>query len=313
VLRTSLIRTARAIGVLLVSTFICFLLTFGNGPGIARAVVGIRANEEAAARKLAELGLDRPLLDQYWSWLFGVLHGDLGRSYFSGQTVIDALSVRAPVTLGITTVVIVLTAIVAMFLGVGAATRGGWIDRLVQFLSVLGTALPSFIVAIGLTFAFAVALRWLPATGYVSPEQGALAWLASITLPSLSLLVGSIAGAAQQFRAATLETLSCDWVRTLRARGVPERLVIFQHVLRNSAGPGLTVLSLSVFSVLGGAVFIEQVFALPGLGKLGVQSALKGDVPMVMGTVLVTILVVLVVNFLGDTANTALNPKARAK
>lgn len=312
-LRTSLIRAARAIGVLLVSTFLCFVLTFGNGPGIARAVVGIRASEEDAARKLAELGLDRPLLEQYWSWLTGVLQGDLGRSFFSGQTVVDALSVRAPVTLGITAVVIVLTAIAAVLLGVTAATRGGWTDRVVQFLSVLGTAVPSFIVAIGLTFAFAVALRWLPATGYVPLDQGVGPWLASITLPALSLLVGSVASAAQQFRAATLETLSRDWVRTLRARGVSERDIVFRNVLRNSAGPGLTVLSLQVFGILGGAVFIEQVFALPGLGKLGIQSALKGDVPMVMGTVLVTILVVLVVNFIGDLANTALNPKARAK
>jgi peptide/nickel transport system permease protein len=126
-------------------------------------------------------------------------------------------------------------------------------------------------------------------------------------------LVGSVTSAAQQFRAAMIETLSRDFVRTLRARGVPERQVIFRNVLRNSAGPGLTVLSLTVFGVLGGAVFIEQVFALPGLGKLGVDSAVKGDVPVLMGTVLVTILVVLVVNLIGDIANAALNPKTRAK
>lgn len=312
-LRTFLIRGARAIGVLFVSTFLCFMLTFGNGPGIARAVVGIRASEEDAARKLTQLGLDRPLLEQYWSWLTGVLRGDLGQSFFTGQTVANALSVRAPVTLGITAVVIVLTAIIAVLLGVGAAVRGGWADRLIQVLSVFANAFPSFVLAIILTFVFAVSLRWLPATGYVPPDKGVGAWLASIALPSIALLVGSVTSAAQQFRAATIETLSRDFVRTLRARGVPERQVIFRNVLRNSAGPGLTVLSLTVFGVLGGAVFVEQIFALPGLGKLGVESAVKGDVPVLMGTVLVTILIVLIVNFLGDMANTALNPKARAK
>lgn len=291
----------------------CFLLTFGNGPGIARAVVGVQASDKDAARKLAQLGLDRPLLEQYWNWLTGALHGDLGRSYFTGQSVVNALSVRAPVTLGITAVVIVLTAIIAVLLGVGAATRGGRIDRTIQLLSVFANAFPSFVLAIALTFVFAVTLRWLPATGYVSPDKGVLLWLASITLPSIALLVGSVTSAAQQFRAATIETLSRDFVRTLRARGVPEREVIFKNVLRNSAGPGLTVLSLTVFGVLGGAVFIEQIFALPGLGKLGVESAVKGDVPVLMGTVLVTIVVVLAVNFVGDLANAALNPRTRAK
>ncbi|MDR2253590.1 MAG: ABC transporter permease [Bifidobacteriaceae bacterium] len=312
-LRWLVAKAARSIGVLLVSTFAVFSLMFGNGPGIARAVAGLRATDEDVARLVVELGLDRPLPEQYWSWLTGVIHGDLGRSYFTGQSVSSALATRVPVTLGITAVTVALTAVIAVLLGVAAATRGGWVDRGVQFGSVLGTAVPSFIVAIALVFAFAINVRWLPATGYNSPERGIGAWLASITLPTLALLIGSVASAAQQFRAAAIETMSQDFVRTLRARGVAERAVVFRHVLRNSAGPGLTVLSLQVFGVLGGAVFIEQVFAIPGIGQLGNKCAQQGDVPMVMGAVVVTIFVVLIVNFAADLVASLLNPKARAK
>jgi peptide/nickel transport system permease protein len=193
---------------------------------------------------------------------------------------------------------------------VAAAVKGGWIDRVAQLLAVMGAAIPGFIVAIVLVFAFAIAVRLFPATGYVSPDQSVSDWRAAITLPVLALLIGSVANAAVQFRGAVVDTLSRDFVRTLRARGISERLVIFRHVLRNAGGPGLTVLSLQTLGLLGGAIFIEQVFALPGLGQLGVSSARQGDVPIVMGSVLVIIVFVLVVNLLGDLANAALNPKA---
>jgi peptide/nickel transport system permease protein len=183
----------------------------------------------------------------------------------------------------------------------------------VQLLAVMGAAIPGFIVAIVLIFAFAIAVRLFPATGYVSPDQSVSGWLASITLPVLALLIGSVANAAVQFRGAVVDTLSRDFVRTLRARGISERLVIFRHVLRNAGGPGLTVLSLQTLGLLGGAIFIEQVFALPGLGQLSVTSAQQGDVPIVMGSVLVIIVFVLVVNLLGDLANAALNAKARTR
>src|SRR5262249_5248567 len=157
---------------------------------------------------------------------------------------------------------------------------------------------PGFIVAIAIVVTFAIAWRVLPATGYVTPEESIAGWAKSIALPVLALLIGSVASAAQQFRTAVLDTLSPDYVRTLRARGPSDGRVIFRHVLRNAAAPGLTVLSLTMFSLLGGAIFIEQIFALPGVGQLANASAQTDDVPMVMGTVLVTIVIVLVVNFL---------------
>ncbi|ELP64673.1 ABC transporter permease [Streptomyces turgidiscabies] len=304
---------ARAAGIFLVVTFSTFCLMYGNGEGVARATLGMSASASDVRRRMAELGLDRPLLVQFSDWLGGVFTGDLGHSYISGQSVAGALEVRVPVTLALTLITLALTAVIGVVLGVTAAVHGGWVDRVVQFLSVLGTAIPNFVVAIVLVFAFAVYYRAFPATGYTSPEISPGGWLSSITLPVLALLIGSVAGSAVQFRAAVLDNLGRDYVRTLRSRGIPERQILFRHVLRNAGGPGLTVLNLQLIGTLGGAVFVEQIFALPGMGQLGNLSSQAGDVPMVMGTVLVTIVIVIVVNILGDLATMFLNPKARTR
>lgn len=306
-------RLARSLGVLLVVTFATFCLMFGNGSGIARAVLGMNARDADVQREVATLGLDKPLLVQYGHWLGAMVTGNLGKSFYTGQTVTDALSSRVPVTLALVLITLALTVVLGVLLGVTAAVRGGWVDRALQFVSVLGTAVPAFVVAIALVSTFAVAWRVLPATGYVSPQVSVSGWAKSLALPVLALLAGSVASAAAQFRTAVLDTLGRDYVRTLRARGISERHLIFRHVLRNSSGPGLTVLSLTTFGLLGGAVFIEQVFALPGMGQLANQSAQVDDVPVVMGTVLVTTAIVLIVNFLGDLAATLLNPKARTR
>ena len=303
----------RSLAVLLVVTFATFCLMFRNGPGIARSVLGMSATPEGIQTKMAELGLDRPLLVQYGDWLRGAITGDLGQSFYTAESVTGALANRVPLTLTVVILTLLLTAIFSVLLGVVAAVRGGATDRVVQVVSIVGAAVPAFIVAIVLVFTFAIAWRVFPATGYVPPGESVLGWLESVTLPVIALLVGAVAGAAAQFRTAVLDTASKDYVRTLRARGISERAVVWRHVLRNSAGPGMIALSLTMIALLGGAVFIEQVFALPGMGQLAVSSATISDVPMVMGTVLVTVLIVLIVNFLADLATYFLNPKARAR
>ena len=303
----------RSLAVLLVVTFATFCLMFRNGPGIARSVLGMSATPEGIQAKMAELGLDRPLLVQYGDWLQGAITGDLGQSFYTAESVSAALANRVPVTLTMVILTLLLTAILSVLLGVVAAVRGGATDRVVQIVSVVGAAVPAFIVAIALVFTLAIAWRVFPATGYVPPGDSVLGWLESVTLPVVALLVGAVAGAAAQFRTAVLDTASKDYVRTLRARGISERAVVWRHVLRNSSGPGMIALSLTMIALLGGTVFIEQVFALPGMGQLAVSSATISDVPMVMGTVLVTVLIVLVVNVLADLATYFLNPKARAR
>lgn len=306
----SLLRSA---GILLLVSFATFCLMFGNGAGIARAILGYQATDADVQRKVVSLGLDRPLLVQFGDWLVKAVTGNLGESFFTGQTVTSALSTRVPVTLTLVILTLILTLVLSVLLGVAAAVYGGWLDRVLQFVSVLGAAVPPFIIAIVLVFGFAIAIRVFPATGYVSPDRSFSGWILSITLPVLALLIGSVASAASQFRGAVLDALSRDYVRTLRARGIRESHVIFRHVLRNAGGPGLTVLSLQTLGLLGGAIFVEQVMALPGMGQLANLSAQQGDVPMVMGTVVVTILIVLCVNFLGDLANSMLNPKSRTR
>jgi len=303
----------RSLAVFLVVTFATFSLMFRNGPGIARTTLGFSATPEAVEAQMTKLGLDRPLLVQYWDWLTSAVTGDLGRSFYTSESVSGALSSRVPVTLAIVIITLLLTAVLSVLLGVVAAVRGGPTDRVVQVVSILGAAIPGFIVAIALVFTFAINWRVLPATGYVSPDQSVSGWLASVTLPVIALLIGAVAGAAAQFRTAVLDTAGKDYVRTLRARGIPERAVVWRHVLRNSAGPGMIALSLTVIALMGGTVFIEQVFALPGLGQMTLSSALISDVPLVMGTVLVFVLIVLIVNFLADLATYLLNPKARAR
>ena len=311
-IRTIATSVLRAAAVFFVVTFATFAMLYANPAAIARNVLGVSASENAVQAEAVKLGLDRPLPEQYGSWVTGLVHGGFGQSFFTGQPVTTTLGIRVPVTLALMLLTLFFTVVFSVLIGVAAAVRGGWLDRVLQLLAVFGAAVPSFIVAIVLVFAFAIALRVFPATGYVSPDQSLLGWAASITLPVLAILVGSVASAAAQFRGAVKDVLDRDFVRTLRARGMSERAIIYRHVLRNAGGPGLTVLSLQTIALLGGAVIIEQVFALPGIGVLATGTATQGDIPVVMGCVTVAVIGVSVVNLGTDLLTAALNPKARA-
>lgn len=301
----------RGATVFLVVTFATFALIYSNGTGIARGILGTNATDEQVAREVARLGLDQPLSVQYGKWFTGLLQGDLGSSFFTNQPVADILTIRVPVTLSLIVVSMIFTVVISVAIGVLAAVRGGWLDRVLQLFSIIGAAVPSFVVAIALVFAFAVAIRLFPATGWTPPAKGLGPWAVSITLPVLAILMGSAASGAAQFRGTVKDTLDRDFVRTLRSRGMSEKAIILRHVLRNAGGPGLTVMSLQLISLIGGVIVIEQVFSLPGIGVLGNTAVQQGDIPVVMGTVLVTVIIVLVANALSDFANAALNPKAR--
>ncbi|MFF2485102.1 ABC transporter permease [Microbacterium sp. NPDC058062] len=303
----------RALGLFLIVTFITFAVMFTDGLGIARSVLGLSASEEQVAAKAEELGLTRPLIVQYLDYLAGVVRGDLSASFLTGQPVTEALATRIPVTLSLIILTMILTTIFAVVLGATAALYGGWVDRILQFITVLGAAVPGFIIAMGLIFAFAIAVPMYPATGYIRLTDDPQGWLWSLTLPVISLLIGTIAASAAQFRGSVADTLSQDYVRTLRSRGIPSAPLLFRHVLRNAAGPGLIVLSLTMLGLLGAALFIEAIFALPGIGQLIISAALAGDVPMVMGTVIFAMLLVLIVNLAADILVGILNPKSRIR
>jgi peptide/nickel transport system permease protein len=304
-------RTLLALSQMLVISAVAFFLLYLSSSGIARTILGEQATEEQVAAKTAELGLDRPLPVRYVEWLLGVFQGDLGRSYFTPQDVSDALISRLPTTLSLLIATTIVAALIAFALGIAAAVYRGWLDRLVQILSIAGYAIPGFLFALLLVIVFAINLGWLPATGYVQLSADPLGWLKTVILPIAALSIGMIAATAQQVRGAVIDVLRQDYVRTLRSRGLSEREIIFKHVLRNASGTGLTVLGLQFVGLLGGAIVVEQIFALPGLGTVAIQYTSRGDIPVVMGLLIITSLIVAVVNLLVDLGVGFLNPKAR--
>lgn len=300
-------------GVLLL--FVISVLTFGllylDSANIARRILGQNASQELVAQKTAELGLDRPLVVQYWDWLTSALTGDFGRSWFTGQLVSVSLSGRLAVTLSLVIGTTLITAILSVILGVLAARRGGAIDGGVQIFSVIGFAIPGFLIALYLVLIFAVNLKWFKATGYIPLTESVTGWLSSVTLPIIALSIGAIAAVTQQIRGSVLDALSRDYVRTLRSRGLSPNSVVYKHVLRNAGGPALAILAIQFVGLLSGAVIVEQVFALPGMGQLTVTATSAGDIPVVMGLVMAFAVIVVIVNLAIDLAQAALNPKVR--
>jgi peptide/nickel transport system permease protein len=303
---------ACAVLVVMIAT-ITFLLAFSATGNVARNLLGESATADQLAAKNAELGLDKPLLAQFGSWAEHAARGDLGISWFTNEPVAQAIANRLPVTLSMVALAVSLTALISVGLGVAAAVRGGWLDRVIQVSSVLGFALPNFWVALVLVVFLSVTLGVLPATGYVRLSESPGGWASALVLPVASLVIGSTASAAQQVRGAVIDVLRQDFVRTLRARGISPRSVLFRHALRNAATPALTVLSLQFIALLGGAVVIEKVFAIPGLGTLTINAALQGDVPVLMGVVVTLVVLVVIVNLVIDIVSGWVNPKVRVQ
>ncbi len=304
-------RVAAGVAMLFVISTLAYGLIYLTGADIARNLLGQNASAQAVAAKAHALGLDQPLASRYWHWLTGAVRGDLGSSWFSGAPVTQLLAARLGVTLSLVIISVAISAVVATAVGVWAAVRRGWVDRTLQLLSLIGAAIPNYLVALALVLGFAIKLAWFAPTGYTRPQDSLGGWATAITLPVIALTIGAVAGVAQQVRGSMIDGLRQDYVRTLRSRGLSERRVVLEHVLRNAGGPALSVLALLFVGLLGGAVVIEQVFAIPGLGSLSVSSTTQGDIPVIMGVVVVVAIIVLVVNLVIDIAQGWLNPKAR--
>ncbi|WP_306418914.1 ABC transporter permease [Arthrobacter sp. GMC3] len=305
-------RVASGIVLLIAVTAVAYALIYSGGTNVAQNILGEFATEEQINEKAAELGTDRPLVVQYVEWLTRAVQGDFGDSWFTSQPVLATVLTRLSVTGSLVVVALTVAVVVSLVLGVAAARRRGSAgDRALQFVAVTGEAIPNFWLALALVSAFAISIPLFPATGYVSPGVSVTGWLFSLVLPVIAIVVGSVAGAAQQIRGAVIEVLQKDYVRTLRARGLSERSVVLKHALRNAASPALTVFSLQFIGMMSGAVLIERVFALPGMGNLAVDATLQGDIPIVMGVLITMAIVVVVVNLLVDIAAGWVNPKVR--
>lgn len=305
-------RLGSGLVVLFAVSILVFSLLYVSSGSIARNILGDQATPEQLAVKEAELGLDQPIITRYFSWLTGALQGDLGASWFTSEPVASSLATRIPVTMTMVVVAMILIALIATLIGVAAAVRRGWVDRVVQVGAIIGDSVPGFVIGIILVTILAIQMGLFPATSTISPGVGADAWVLSLALPVIALLINGVTGGAQQIRSAVIKQLERDYVRTLRSRGIGEREVLFKHVLRSAAPAGLTVLSLQLIGMLGGVVIIETIFALPGMGPLAVAATSQSDQPVVMGVVMYTVAVVIVVNLIVDLLNGWLNPKVRA-
>ncbi|MBF6621125.1 MAG: ABC transporter permease [Patulibacter sp.] len=305
-------RLLSAIPVLLLVSVGIFSLTYLIPGDAATTLAGDAATPARIAELRAELGLDRPVVSQYLSWLSGVLQGDLGTSLYQGQPIADELLRRFPVTLSLSLGALVFAVVVGMAGGILAARRpGSWVDRLVQIGSSVGISMPSFWIALILVLVFSVNLGWFPAVGYVTPGESLSGWLQSIVMPSIALGIAGAAVVARQLRGSLMDVMAMDYVRTARARGLHPRKVILKHALKNAMLPVLTVLGVQVAYLLGGTVIIEQIFGIPGMGKYIYDSVFTLDLPVVQGSVLFIALLVVLVNILVDVSYGMVNPKLR--
>jgi len=311
VLKFLLRRVASGIVLLGAISIVTYALLYFSSRNIARNILGDSATPEQLVLKEQELGLDRPLPERYLDWLGSALTGDLGRSWFGPESVVAALASRLPVTLLLVLTSILITAMLATLLGLAAAARRGWVDRVIQIGSVVAQAVPGYLLAIALVAVFAIQLHLFPPISTIRPGAPASAWAASLTLPVIAIVANAVIAAAQQIRSAVITQGQRDHVRTLRSRGIGETEILFRHVLRSAAPAGLTVLSLQFVGMLSATVIIEQIFAIPGVGPYAIRATTMGDIPVVMGVVIYTVVIVVVVNLLIDVANGVLNPKVR--
>lgn len=310
---------AKRLSVSVVLVFAISLLTFALqslAPGdVAQTILseglGGSYSEEQYRELSHELGLDQPFFVQYWQWLSGAITGDLGTSPVSGLDVGSAIASRLPVTISLVILGTLTTTLVGVSLGILSAVRGGRLGRVVDILSLVGFALPNFWLALLFMALFAVTLGLLPATGYVPLDVSPVDWARSLILPVGTLAVTGIATFAKQTRDSMLGALSLPFVQMMRANGASEASIIFRHALRNAAIPIVTLVGLVFIGLFSGAVFIENVFALPGMGRLAVQATIKHDVPVVQGIVVVLTLIVVLTNLLVDLTYGWLNPKVR--
>jgi len=292
-------------------SFLSFVL-ISIAPGDpAREIVGIQGTETDYQHVRHQLGLENSIFHQYFDWLSAALHGRFGVSLLNSQPVSQSISQRLPVTLSLIIGSLLISLILGVLLGVFSAIRGGVLGYVADSFALLGFALPAFWVGAIFIVFFATQLRWFPATGYVNFGVSPQLWLESLVLPIAALALGGVAAFAKLTRESMLSALASEHVRMARAAGASERSVVYRHALRNAAMPVVTVIGVNFAALLGGTVYVETVFSLPGLGGFVAFSATKQDIPAIQGVVVVFTIIVVVVNLLTDLAYAWLDPRVR--
>lgn len=312
-----LLRLLHRAAVLALSVLAASLVVFGFMrvlPGDpARVALGINASDDAVARLRTEFGLDRPVLVQYLDWMRGMVTFDPGIEFISRAEIGPQIADRLQVTLILVLTAMVVAIVVAVPVGVWMAVRHRHVDGVVlSALSQVGVAVPAFLAGIVLISVFAVNLGWVPAGGWVVPAQDPVGFLQRLALPTISLALVQAAVLARYVRSAVLDVLREDYLRTARAKGLRPVQALWRHGLRNAAVPVVTVLGLQLATLLIGAVVIERVFVIPGLGSLLLDSVAQRELLTVQAVVMVLVVAVLVINFIVDTLYLVIDPRLRA-
>jgi peptide/nickel transport system permease protein len=301
--------TLPVLAIVAVLVFLLLRLTPGDPAAI---LAGDAASVDQIARIRTSLGLDRPIPVQFGIWVGHLATGDLGESFYYKQSVASLIGQRLEPTLSLAVLTIVLAVLVSVPLGVIAAWRfGGWFDRALMGFSVAGFSIPVFVLAYLLIWAVSLKLGWTPVQGYRRIADGLGPWLHHLVLPSLTLAVIFIALIARVTRASVLEALGEDYIRTARAKGLPEARVLVFHALANAAVPIATVIGIGIALLIGGVVVTESVYAIPGLGRLTVDAVLARDFPTIQGLILFFSLVYVGVNLLVDLSYVFFDPRIR--
>ena len=279
----------------------------------AITIAGENSSPERIAKIRDQLGYERPFLEQYFDWVGNALRGDFGHSLFTPRSVSGLLLDRLPIMASLTAGALLVAVLIGGPLGLLAGLkRGTYVDRAATGAASLGVSIPSYWLGLLLLLAFSISWEIFPAIGYVHFGDDPWQWFVHLVLPSIALGASAAAELARQLRSAVADVLQTDYIRTARAKGLRERTVVATHAAKNAAGPAVTVLGLQVALLLGGAVVVEQVFAIPGLGQLAVTAVVERDIPLVQGIVVLSTLTVVVANLIVDMVQIWLNPKLRS-
>jgi peptide/nickel transport system permease protein len=305
-------RIFSAVPVLLIVSVVTFLIIWIVPGDVAAEIAGSDATPAQLEAIRQRLGLDRPLTERAAIWYGNLLSGDLGHSYLLNRSVASAVAERLPVTLSLAGLALMLATMLGMLAGVCAAIRhNSAIDQGVMTVALLGLSIPDFWFGLVLIILFGVQLGWLPTGGFVSPAEDLLGWIRSMTLPALTLAFTQMGVIARMTRSSMLEVMGQDYVRTARAKGLRSRTVVFKHGLLNAMIPILTVIGVMTGVVLGGAVVIESVYSLPGVGRLIIGAIQRRDYPIIQGSLLVTAATFVLVNIVVDILYGWLDPRVR--
>jgi peptide/nickel transport system permease protein len=298
--------------VMLGVSFVVFMIIHLVPGDPVRIMLGLQADQAKIEKIRRQMGFDRPLLVQYGDWLWSALHGDLGQSFITGQSVTKAVAQRFPATLSLAAAALTIALIIALPAGtISALNVGSPLDYAAMFFSQVGVSIPDFWLGILLMLIFALALGWLPPSGYTSPTEDFGDWLQHLILPSMTVGLITASILTRFVRSAVLEVLHQNHVRTARAKGLAEQNIIIRHVLKNAAIPIVTIVGMQMASLLGGIIIVEVIFAWPGLGRLALDAVVRRDYPMVQGAVLIVALFFAVVNVIVDLLYAYLDPRVR--